>query len=439
MDAHLEIEYRPIDSVIPYARNARTHSDRQIRQLARSIEAFGFINPVLVDEEGVLVAGHARVLAARKLGFEVIPIIRIDHLNDAEKRAYILADNRLAENAGWDDDLLRVELEFLSQVDIDFDASLTGFTTTDIDLILGHDAVPAEVEDLPPEPAADHVVSRPGDLWQLGAHRLMVADCRDTDAVDRLMGDHRAQMICSDPPWNVPVSGHVSGLGRTQHREFPMASGEMSTAEFTEFLTDTLTQFHRISVDGSLHFIFIDWRGQPALLAAGNAVYERQLNLCVWAKTNAGMGSLYRSQHELVVVFKKGQAPHINNVELGRNGRYRSNLWTYPGVNGFGPDRDEALRAHPTVKPVRMLADALLDVTRPGDIVADFFLGSGSTLLAAEQTGRICRGIELDPGYVDVTVRRWENATGECAMLSGTDLAFHEVAAQRGAPQEVPV
>lgn len=437
MHHQLKVQYKQIDSVIPYARNARTHSRQQIKQLANSMNSFGFTNPVLVDKDGVIVAGHARVLAARQLGLEVIPTICIDHLSEAEKRAYILADNRLAESAGWDADLLKVELEFLSNVGIDFDATLTGFSTTDIDLILEHDAVPSSDDETPPLPPQEEVVSEIGDLWLLSRHKLTIGDARCTEVVERVMQGERAQMVLSDPPWNVPIDGHVSGLGCIQHREFPMACGELSSAEYTTFLTDVLQQFYRISVDGSLHYTWIDWRHLPELYAASNAVYDSQVNLIVWRKTGAGMGSLYRSQHELALISKKGKSPHINNVQLGQNGRSRSNVWTYAGMNSFGPDREESLHLHPTAKPVQMLADAMLDVTRPGDIVVDFFLGSGSTVLAAERTGRTCYGIELDAGYGDVAIARWEHATGLQATLAGTEKTFDEVAADRGVRREV--
>ena len=437
MKQKLHIEYRPIDSVTPYARNARTHSPQQIKQVANSIDAFGFINPVLIDKNGELVAGHARLFAAKQLGLKVIPVIQVDHLSEAEKRAYILADNKLAENAGWNPDLLQVELEYLTNVDLDFDADLTGFSTTDIDLILGHDTATPTDDEITPPPSVSRTISRPGDIWFLDKNRVIVGDCRNSKTLDQLMGGAKASMVLTDPPYNVNIEGHVSGLGRHKHREFAMASGELTPKEFSGFLRDSLEQLARVSSDGSLHYVFMDWRGLPALNAASLFVYDDALNLCVWAKTNAGMGSLYRSQHELVLIFKKGSVPHRNNVELGRHGRYRTNVWNYAGVNSFGANRDESLAMHPTVKPVQLLADAILDVTRQGEIVLDGFLGSGSTLIAAERTGRVCYGVELDPGYVDVTIDRWEAITGKRAILAGTNLNIDQVATERGVQREV--
>ena len=404
MKDRLEIEYRPIDEVTPYARNARTHSKEQIQQIADSIDAFGFINPVLVDINGLLVAGHARVLAAMQLGFELIPTICIDHLSETERRAYTLADNKIAENAGWDDDLLKVELETL--ISLDFDVDLTGFNTAETDLLVGSTEFPLEEDLVPDPPEAEDVITESGDVWLLGTSKVICGDCRNPKVIDQLMGDARASMILTDLPYNVRIDGHASGLGQHKHREFAMASGELSSEEFTEFLHQALTQLARVSVNGSLHYVFIDWRHLVELQTAGNEVYDRLINLCVWVKSNGGMGSLYRSQHELILVFKHGSAPHTNNVELGKHGRYRTNVWNYPGVNAFGAERDEALAMHPTVKPVKMLADAILDVTRRKDIVLDGFLGSGSTLIAAELTGRSCYGVELDPAYVDVIIDR---------------------------------
>jgi DNA modification methylase len=423
-----QIVHIPVEDAVPYARNARTHSPAQIRQVANSIRAFGFINPIVIDQEGTIIAGHGRVLAAKELGLATVPAIRVEHLSEAELRAYRLADNKIPENAGWSTELLRIELEYLTQVDLDFDVDLTGFSTPEIDILLG----PAEDEAVaeappPPLPLPDETITRPGDLWQLGPHRIISGDCRDASLIDRLMAGGSAGMVITDPPYNVPIEGHVCGLGKTKHDEFGMASGEMSPEAFTDFLTTSLGQLARASREGAVHFTFIDWRHLPELLAAGRSVYDSLLNLCVWAKTNGGMGSLYRSQHELVFVFRKGSDSHINNVQLGKHGRYRTNVWNYPGVNAFGTERDEALAMHPTVKPVRLVADAIMDVSKRGDIVLDGFLGSGTTILAAEQTGRVGYGVELDPRYVDVALRRWIEATGELPVHVETGRSFTEL------------
>jgi hypothetical protein len=309
------------------ARNARTHSRKQIQQIANSIKAFGFINPVLIDDQRMLVAGHGRLLAAKELGLSTIPAIQIDHLNEDEKRAYLLADNKIAENASWDQDLLRVELEFLTQLDIELDVELTGFVMPEIDILLGEAAATTNEEDPPPPlPSAEDTITQPGDCWQLGPHRLICGDCREPEIVDRLMEDKFARQVITDVPYNMPIKGHVCGLGKNKHPNFAMGYGELSVEAFTAFLTDSLGQLARVSRDGALHYVFIDWRHLEEILAAGRAVYASMVNLCIWNKTNGGMGSLYRSQHELVPVFKHGTAPHINNVELGKHGRYRTNV-----------------------------------------------------------------------------------------------------------------
>jgi DNA modification methylase len=438
MQDKLEVKYRKTDDLTPYEQNARIHSREQIRRLTRSMERYGFASPILVDKYGVVIAGHARLLAARKLGFKLVPTICLDELTPEQVRAYRLADNRLTELANWDEELLREELAFQASLEIDFDPEALGFSVTEVDLLLGNTVMPSPEDEILPISPTPRPVSWPGDIWSLGPNRAMCGDWLDPNAVDLLMAERLADMVLTDPPYNLPVHGHISGLGRRQHREFPMASGEMDSTEFQGFLSPALSQFARVSKDGSLHYIFMDWRHQLELLLAGRDVYAELVNLCTWVKSNGGMGSLYRSQHELVFVFKNGSAPHRNNVELGKNGRYRTNVWHYAGANAFGADRDEALAMHPTVKPVQMLADAILDVTRRGEVVLDGFLGSGSTLIAAEHTGRICYGVDLDPGYVDVSVRRWEQVTGQRATHDGTGLDIDQLAAERGISVEVP-
>ena len=247
----------------------------------------------------------------------------------------------------------------------------------------------------------------------LGQHRLYCGNALEDMSYAALMGDSRAQMVITDPPYNVPIKGHVRGKGKVQHREFEMASGEMSEGEFETFLKTSLGHMAAYSLPGSLHYFFMDWRHMRELLRAGYYTYDELKNICVWVKRNSGMGSHYRSRHELVLLFKLGNAPHINNVELGRFGRNRTNVWEYAGVNSFGKDRDAALAMHPTVKPAAMIKDAIMDSSNRGDITLDPFLGSGTTLIAAEQSGRRGYGMELDPLYVDTAIRRWEALTGQ--------------------------
>ncbi len=423
-------------------RNARTHSKKQIGQIAESIREFGFVNPVLIDEANLVIAGHGRLAAARLLNLETIPAIRLSHLSETQTRALVIADNKLAENAEWDEELLARELEFLSEIEVDFDVEITGFEAVEIDLLIGG-LEPTEsdprADAIPESPKTEDVTVAPGDLWLLGQHRLLSGDARDPGAFRRLMAGETAQMVFVDPPYNVPSHGHVCGLGRIKHREFAMASGEMTEGQFVEFLRQTLANLAAHSADGSIQYTCIDWRHLYELLAAGRAVYSELKNLCVWNKSNAGMGSFYRSKHELVAVFKNGKGPHINNFGLGERGRYRSNVWDYAGVNTLKSDRLAELAMHPTVKPVALVADAILDCSRRGGIVLDAFAGSGTTVIAAERTGRRAYALEIDPVYVETAIRRWEDYSGDHAVHAETGLTLEEIKAHRAQatrPQE---
>lgn len=405
----LAVEYRPLDTLLPYVRNARTHSKAQVRQIARSIEQFGFLVPVLVDKLNNIICGHGRVLAARQLGLATIPVLLAEHLTEAQVKAYRLADNQIALNAGWDEGLLRIELQELLKIDANvFDL---GFSQGELNVLILDPETPPDIP-IPPTPGAGETVTTVGDLWLLEGHRIACGDGRDPVVLKLLMHGQLARAVITDPPFNVPIHGHVGGLGKIQHAEFAMASGEMSSPAFTQFLEESVRAACGVSCDGAVHFYFMDWRHLPELHAACALNHLELLNLCVWSKTNAGMGSLYRSQHELILVVKHGGAPHINNVELGKHGRYRTNIWTYPGMNTFGAERQSTLALHPTVKPTALIRDAILDVTHFGDVVFDGFLGSGTTVLAAEQARRCCFGVEIEPRYVDVALQRWIVATG---------------------------
>lgn len=437
----LEVIHLPLASLKPYSRNARTHSAKQIAQIAASIRTFGFNNPVLADKDGVIIAGHGRVAAAKSLGLESVPVIRLEHMSEAQKRAYILADNKLAEQAGWDADILAIELQNLMEFDLDFDIAITGFEMPEIDvLISGAASQPQNADPLDAVPVVtERPVTRPGDMWMIGPHRLICGNALDHETYSHLLDGEQAQMVFTDPPYNVPVDGHVSGHGKVKHREFGMASGEMSAAEFTGFLTTVFANLVEASIDGSIHFVAMDWRHMGEVLDASKPNYSKLHNLCVWAKSNGGMGSLYRSQHELFFVFKSGNAPHINNVELGKHGRYRTNVWAYAGANAFGATRDEDLAMHPTVKPVALVADAILDCSKRKGIVLDAFAGSGTTLVAAHKTGRRGYGIELDPIYCDVIVRRMAKAAGLLAVHAQSGQSFCAIEeAQRAADQPAP-
>lgn len=426
----LQLETLPVSTLNPYPANARTHSKKQIRQIAESIKQFGFSNPVLIDGANQIIAGHGRVAAAKLLDMETVPAIRLEHLSDAEKRAYIIADNRLAERAGWDRETLAIELQNLTISDISFDIAITGFETPEIDLMIGELDAPGTEDDadvIPKSDCSKPPITAPGDLWQLGRHRLLCADATKPASFEQLMQSEQAQIVFTDPPYNVPIDGHVSGLGDVKHAEFAMASGEMSEIEFTAFLETVFGNLATHSVDGSIHFVCMDWRHLFETVVAGRSVYTDLKNLCIWNKTNGGMGSLYRSKHELVFVFKSGTAPHINNVELGKFGRYRTNVWDYAGINSFGVDRDEALAMHPTVKPVALVADAIKDCSKRNGIVLDAFAGSGTTIIAAEKTGRQARVLELDAGYVDVIIERWQQLTREDAVHVESGFTFDEL------------
>ena len=424
---------RAINSLRPYARNARTHSKKQVRQIAASIERFGFTNPVLISDDGEIIAGHGRVEAAKLLKWKTVPTIALSHLSETERRAYVLADNKLALNAGWDKEILAIELQAL--VDLQFDVELTGFSLAEIDFAIeeageadpdGSDAAEDAVKY-----ASGTPVSRKADLWQLGRHRLLCGDARSEIDFKALMDGETADLVFTDPPYNVKIDGNVCGLGTVKHREFAFASGEMSKSQFTGFLTETLGNVASVMRDGAIAYVCMDWRHMGELLAAGEAAFTELKNLVVWNKTNGGMGAFYRSKHELVFVFKQGTAEHTNSFGLGQTGRYRTNVWDYAGISSIGASRSDELAMHPTVKPVAMIADALRDCSRRGEIVLDAFGGSGSTLIAAEKTGRSARLIEYDPLYCDTIIKRWEAYTGKRATLAVTNDTFEALTETR--------
>ena len=417
-----------IDAIHPDPTNPRAHSKRQIKQIARSIEAFGFNVPILIDRDSQLIAGHGRLEACHLLGWTEVPTIRLEHLSLAQAKAFMIADNRLTENSTWDDKLLAESLKELSILNLDFSLDAIGFDMGEIDFrIESLDAQPDEdPADTVPAPASV-AVTRPGDLWLLGSHRVLCADSLEAASYNTLMAGHLATVVFEDPPYNVKIDGHVGGNGVIKHREFAMASGEMSAAEFTTFLTTAFGHAARHSRNGSIHFQCMDWRHIGEITAAGHVAYAELKNICVWVKNVGGMGSLYRSRHELVFVFKNGTAPHINNVELGRHGRYRTNVWEYAGIGGMrSGEEGDLLKLHPTVKPIRLVADAILDCSNRGDIVLDASLGSGTTLMAAQRVERVCYGLEIDPRYVDTAIRRWQADTGLDAIHAATGMTFTE-------------
>ena len=415
---------RPISELTPWKQNARKHSKTQLKQIAASIAEFGFTNPVLIDQDNTILAGHGRVEAAKLLGLKAVPCLLLENMTAAQKRAYVLADNKLALNATWDEDILSEELKSLSEIDLGFDLSLSGFSIAEIDELIDLDQPEQEhdtKDDVLPKQAPQRVEL--GDIWQLGSHRIICGNSLDSDTIAKLMDDEQAQMIFTDPPYNVPIDGHVGGKGNIKHREFAMASGEMSTAEFTSFLRTVFENLTKHAKDGSIHYICMDWRHMQEVLSAAEGIYSELKNLIIWAKDRGGMGTFYRSRHELIFVYKHGNEPHINSFELGQHGRYRTNVWDYPAAS------KEDLILHPTVKPVQMIADAIRDVSGRGDIVLDLFGGSGSTLIAAEKTGRRARLCEIDPLYADIILARYEAYTKDEAvrLVSGSEVVLNHV------------
>jgi DNA modification methylase len=427
------IDWRPIGDLKPFPNNPRRHPEAQIARLMRNIERV-WTNPILTDESATILAGHARLEAAERLGMVEVPTLMIAGLSEAEKRALVIADNRLPEQAVWDFDVLREHFKELL-IDLDFNVELTGFSTGEVDLLLDGKPAPAATDpadDLTGLDSQGPAVSQLGDRWELGRHRLVCGDALQSTSYEVLLERDLAQMMVTDPPYNVPITGHAMGRGKVRHREFKMASGEMSEAAFTGFLDTFIRQSITFSENGSIHFVFIDWRHLPELLSAARPLYAEWKNMLVWNKTNAGQGSFYRSKHELIGVFKNGTAPHINNFGLGAQGRYRANVLDYPGVNGLHPARRGDLDLHPTVKPVALIADLIRDCSRRNGIILDPFGGSGTMIMAAERAGRVARVIELDPLYVDVAIRRWEQITSIPARHAESGLTFTETAVERG-------
>lgn len=427
-DQKLRIERVNLADVNLPNRSLRRHSKKKLARLAANIEMFGFLVPIVMDGKGRVLAGQARVLAARDLGMEAVPAVRIDHLTEAQSRAFTIADNRLVELSDWDEEALRDEFRDILLLEPDFALEFTAFETAEIDRLLSFELVDEDGNpDDADQPLPEQAVSRVGNVWIIGDHRLVCGDCADRDVVDQATGGEDVDLIATDSPFNVPIGGHVRGAGAHSHREFVQASGEMSDDEFETFLKNTLGAAVDTLKDGGLTYAYMDWRSIETLLRVGRSLHLKLINLAVWNKTNGGMGSFYRSKHELCAIWKKGRAPHVNNVELGKTGRYRTNVWDYAGVNAFGHGRDEALKIHPTVKPVAMMMDIIKDSTRRGDLVFDPFAGSGTTLLAAQRTGRRGVGIELDPLYVDTIIARLRNRVGLEAVLAETGQSFDEV------------
>jgi DNA modification methylase len=412
-----QIAHVPIVDLKPHPRNARKHSAAQTKAIAKSIDTFGFNAPVLADKNGNILAGHGRVEAAKLLDLMHVPVVFLHHLSEEEARAYMLADNKLTDRSDWNDAALAIELKELSDLALGFDIDATGFELPEIDFRIQstEDAETIDRADefeFTPGPAA----TMPGDIWHLGEHRIICGSALDEKVVSQIFAGDKANATFTDSPYNVKIQGNAAGHGNKTYREFAMATGEMSEPEFTDFLAMALTNARSHSVPGALIYGCMDWRHIQEMLHAAHTADLHLVNLCVWVKPNGRLGSFYKSRHELVFVFKNGKEAHQNNIQLGRFGRNRTNVWNYSSPSPLR--RRGALtetEAHPTVKPLLLVSDAILDCTRRNDVVFDPFLGSGTTLLAAERTGRRCFGIELDPLYVDTAVTRWQRMTGRKA------------------------
>jgi DNA modification methylase len=418
----------------PWPRNPRFHPEKQLTLLAANIRQVGMTMPVLIDEDSVILSGHGRVQAAIRLGLTNVPTRAISGLSLSQKRSYVISDNKIGLLSSWDTNLLKAEMEIL--IEEDFNIELTCFSTAEIDLLLEDQTSKSSssknnVDDLQADDFTIDIVSRLGDLWRLGNHYLLCENSLRWDSYQEVMQGMNAQMVITDPPYNVKISGHVCGNGKVQHKEFFMASGEMTQEQFVEFLRDACQNIKRASQDGAVIYIFMDWRHIRELQDAAVPLFGPPRQMCVWDKGTGGMGTFYRSQHELVFVFRKGDAPHINNFELGQHGRYRTNVWAYPGANTFGSEGKELSKSHPTVKSVSLIADAIRDCSHRNGIVLDPFCGSGTILIAAERTGRHARAIEIDPAYVDVAVNRWQRVTGRQATLASTGQTWDQVRDER--------
>lgn len=415
--ALLRIEYRPTKSLTPYSNNARKHPRAQIKLIARSLERYGWTNPIVISADGSVICGHGRLEAAKLLGMTEVPVISLAHLSEADRKAYIIADNAIAEMSGWSKAMLASEVKGL--FDLGYELEMTGLDNLTIDTLLSfddHEGTNNDDVELPTD--GIRPVPRLGDLWCVANQRLYVGDARHPESYERLMAGEQAQMTMTDPPYGVAGSA-ISGGGRVVHDNFVMGSDECSLTELMSTLfRPTFEQIAAVSQPGAIAFVFSDWRAAPFMLEAASGPFHEVKQLIVWAKTNAGQGAFYRSAHELIYAFKVQPGEHINNFGMGKR-RYRSNLWTYPGANVFRKGRQQDLADHPTIKNKKMIADAILDCSSPGGTILDPFLGSGTTLCAAARTGRRGRGIELDPQYADVSLKRIAAETGETPTLEG--------------------
>ena len=424
----LTFEYVSIDDLSLPARTLSQPNDRQHRQLMASIAEFGFIAPLVISRGNEVIVGEKRLAAARELGLTHVPVVRANTLTPLQIRQYRIADNRLNELRLWDADALKAELDEIIVLDPDVNIEALGYEVAEFDVAVQVVTEGEDPADISPEPPAEPQ-SRPGDIWEIDGHRLGCGDARDADFLHQLLGADRPSCVFADPPFNRKVIGDLGGKGRIKHPEFVMASGEMSEATFQQFQIDWLVQAVAVAQPGALIYVASDWRALHATLTAAQAAGLEQINFCTWELTSPRLGSFYRSACEYFPVWRKPGGKSRNNVMLGRSGRHRSNCWHYPGANSFGAGR-ATLHLHPTVKPLALVMDVLLDCTARGEVILDPFSGSGTTLLAAQRTGRKARVVELDPRYVDVAVRRYQDVFGRTPRLQGSGLTLDELASK---------
>ena len=428
----MTIEVVPADSIKTNPRNAKRHPEQQILLIAENMRKLGVYDPILIDENNMIIGGHARMAAAKLLKLATVPSIRLPNLSAQEKRAVALADNKLAELGTWDPGMLSLELKELTAdtAELAFDYSITGFDTVEIDRILGDDASldRPDPADAPPWPAAaDMPVTNAGDLWVCGNHHLYCGGPLESASYRALLGGVAAHMVFTDPLHNAHLAGRASR--RANVGEPAMGSGDPSSEEFIEFLQTACAHIAANVVDGAVIYLCMDWWHHDDLSAATRRYFGKPKDMVVWVKTNSGRGAFYRSQHEHIAVYVAGTAAPTNNFRLGQRGRYRANVWNYPGFNTFERDQDSDLSG--TEKPVALIVDALRDCSRRGETVLDPFGGSGTTMMAAERTGRLGRLIEIDPIYCDVIVRRWQKISGKSARLAESKETFSQIEARR--------
>lgn len=428
----VHIEHVALQRVSPAARPLKKHRNQYIAKLAAGISRFGFLVPMLVDEEYRLVSGHARLAAAQLNKLEQVPVVRIDHLTEEQRRILAIFENKIAQESEFDEEALNLEFEELRLTEPELELTDSGFAIGEIDVLAGRTRTKAldDLDYVAEEPPERPPITRPGDEWLCGRHHIICADSTDPEVIAQLAAGAKFRQLIADCPYNLPTRA-FSSSGRFGN--FQMAAGEMDRTEFIAFLGRFLAAAIPQLLDGALLYTFMDAKHIGELLAAAEGAGLDYKQLLVWVKGSAGLGSFYRSGHELIGVFKYGQAPSQNNIQLGRYGRNRSNVLSYPGVMGTASGK-RALTLHPTVKNIAMIADLILDASSPGDNILDSFGGSGTTMIAAEKTDRTAYLCELSPAFVDVTVERFNALGGEQARLKSTGQTFEEVRAERLEP-----